>query len=191
MIVDVGPDLFGHCVAPVRARDVDLHYAIVTAPEDEDAVLRRAEWVERFIGPPPPEMGSFDRAAYRELVSAYVSGRHMSCIALSARVLDRHLSWMYRVLGQRWRGSLDEKVERLRDLDTPVSFLRPKLRALVGAARALGVEAQPRPAALAEDGTPIGWEDRLALDAREAASAAIFVMTRLPAHLMRVAKGSA
>ncbi|WP_372426337.1 hypothetical protein [Salinarimonas chemoclinalis] len=191
MSAEPAADLFGRPAAPVRARDVDLHYAIVTGPEDEDAVLRRAEWVERFIGPPPPEMGRVDRVAYRELVSAYVSGRHMSCIALSACVLDRHLSWMYRVLGQRWRGSLDEKVERLRDLDTPVSFLRPKLRALVTAARALGVEAQPRPEALNEDGTPITWEERLALDAREAASATIFVMTRLPAHLMRVAKGSA
>ncbi|MGP9821322.1 hypothetical protein ACTZWW_15000 [Salinarimonas sp. NSM] len=191
MSVDAGPDLFGHHGAPVRARDVDLHYAIVTGPEDENAVLRRAEWVERFIGPPPPDLGSVDRAAYRELVSGYVSGRHMSCIALAACVLDRHLSWMYRVLGQRWRGSLEEKVERLRDLDTPVSFMRPKLRAIVSAARALGVEARPRPEALDADGAPIAWEERLALDAREAASAAIFVMTRLPVHLMRVAKGSA
>jgi hypothetical protein len=189
MTADAGPDLFGHRAAPAPAGDVDLDYALVASPSDDAAVLRRADWVARHIGPPPPGLGAYDLTAYRELVSAFVSGRHMSCVLLAASVVERHLTLLHRVLGRRWRGSLEEKVERLREIDTPIGFLRPKLRALVAARRMLCAEiAAPVPVRTPEDGTG-AWARRLEREAEAALPVAIFVMTRLPAHLCRVAKG--
>lgn len=179
------PDLFGRSASEDGPPDVDLHYALVSGPSDDEAVLRRADWVARHIGPPPPGLGTYDRTAYRELVAAYVSGRHMSCVLLAAGVLERHLTLMHRVHGGRWRGALEEKVERLRGLDTPIGFLRPKLLAIVAAARALGADLR----APSQPGEETTWEARLERQAKEALPVAIFVMTRLPAHLIRVAKG--
>ena len=113
--------------------------------------------------------------AYRELVAAYVSGRHMSCILLAGSVVERHLTLMHRVHGGRWRGDVfEEKSEAdMRGrLDTPIGFscgrscsrdrrprcgrLRADIVALifppsdagegrVGSARALGAGGEERP----------------------------------------------
>ncbi|GGK19750.1 hypothetical protein [Salinarimonas ramus] len=186
-------DLFG---APAgdeadASRDLDLHYALATEPSDEEAVLRRRAWVAATIGVPPSTLGTYDRTAYRELVSAYVTGRHMSCILLAGSVVERHVTLAHRVLGGRWRGTLEEKIERLRDLDTPIGFLVPKLRATIAAVRALGADLDARVPAAGADGRAHDHEARLEREAREALPVAIFVMTRLPAHLFKVAKGPA
>lgn len=188
---EAATDLFGHRAAPAMAGDVDLDYALVSRASDDEAVLRRADWVARHIGPPPPGLGAYDLTAYRELVSAYVSGRHMSCVLLACSVIERHLTLMHRVVGRRWRGSLEEKVERLRELDTPIGFLQPKLRGIVAARRSLGADiAASVPARTRGEGTE-AWERRLEREAEAALPVAIFVMTRLPAHLCRTATGRA
>jgi|GEM_PF-1943484 len=186
---NAGPDLFGRSAGPAEPPNVDLHYALVSGPSDDEAVLRRADWVAHHIGPPPPGLGAYDHMAYRELVAAYVSGRHMSCILLAGSVVERHLTLMHRVHGGRWRGALEEKVERMRGLDTPIGFLRPKLLEIVAAVRALGADIRALiPPSDAGEGT--SWEARLEREAKNALPVAIFVMTRLPAHLFRVAKGT-
>lgn len=189
--MQIGPDLFGHAAAADDVHDADLHYALVGRARDEEGVLRRAEWVSRFIGPPELVLGDYDRTAYRELVSAYVSGRHMSCILLAGAVIERHLTLMHFVLGGRWRGSLEEKIERTTGLDTPIGFLRPKLLSIVAAMRALGADFRPPSPVPSVEGEELAWQERLEREAEAALPVAIFVMTRLPAHLCRVAKGTA
>lgn len=185
-----GPDLFGNVCDPQEARLADFHFALVSRPADDEAVLRRADWVADVIGPPPPGLGSYDLAAYRELVAAYVSGRSMSCILLASSVIDRHLTLLHRLRGARWRGTLEEKIERLRGLDTPVEFLRPRMLGVVAATRALGGDPSATPPARGDASALEAWENELAAQAKNALAVAIFIMTRLPAHLCRPTKGT-